>query len=297
MLAKKSSISIVEKIIAKLLFISALVSVITLAGILGTLLFEAVSFFQHITILDFFTGTRWTPMFKPAYFGVLPLVSGTLLVSAVALSVGVPVGLGTAIFLSEYAPEKLRRTIKPVLEILAGVPTVVYGYLAIVFVTPQLQKIFDGMIVFNALSAGIVMGIMIIPMVASLSEDAMIAVPRTLREGAYALGAKKFEVAIRVVIPSAISGIMASVILATARAIGETMIVSMAAGSTPRLTLHPIESIQTMTGYITQISLGEATYGSIEYQTIFAVGITLFLIVFVINLIGNLITGKFRERY
>jgi len=297
MLAKKSSISIVEKIIAKLLFISALVSVITLAGILGTLLFEAVSFFQHITILDFFTGTRWTPMFKPAYFGVLPLVSGTLLVSAVALSVGVPVGLGTAIFLSEYAPEKLRRTIKPVLEILAGVPTVVYGYLAIVFVTPQLQKIFDGMIVFNALSAGIVMGIMIIPMVASLSEDAMIAVPRTLREGAYALGAKKFEVAIRVVIPSAISGIMASVILATARAIGETMIVSMAAGSTPRLTLNPIESIQTMTGYITQISLGEATYGSIEYQTIFAVGITLFLIVFVINLIGNLITGKFRERY
>ena len=173
MLAKKSSISIVEKIIAKLLFISALVSVITLAGILGTLLFEAVSFFQHITILDFFTGTRWTPMFKPAYFGVLPLVSGTLLVSAVALSVGVPVGLGTAIFLSEYAPEKLRRTIKPVLEILAGVPTVVYGYLAIVFVTPQLQKIFDGMIVFNALSAGIVMGIMIIPMVASLSDDAM----------------------------------------------------------------------------------------------------------------------------
>ncbi len=286
-----------ERIIGRLLFLSAATSVITMLAILGTLVFQAVSFFQEVSIIEFLTETRWTPLFEPQHFGVLPLVTGTLLVAAIALVVSVPIGLGTAIFLSEYAPDSVRRTVKPVLEILAGVPTVVYGYFAITFVTPQLQGVFANLTVFNALSAGLVMGLMIIPMVSSLSEDAMIAVPRILREGAYALGAKKFEVAIRVVLPAAISGVVASIILAMSRAIGETMIVSIAAGSTPRLTLNPLESIQTMTGYITQLSLGETPFGSLEYRTIFAVGITLFIMVLAINLVGDWIKRRYWERY
>ena len=286
-----------EWIIEKLLFSAAVVSVFTTLAILGVLLFEAVGFFGEVSFLDFFTGTQWTPLFRDQQFGVLPLVWGTLLVTAIALSVAVPIGLGSAIFLSEYAPEKLRKIVKPILEILAGIPTVVYGYFALTFVTPLLQVIFPEMIVFNALSAGLVMGVMIIPMVASLSEDAMMAVPQSFREGAYALGARKHEVALGIVVPSALSGIVASFILAISRAVGETMIVSIAAGSTPKLTLNPLESIQTMTGYITQISLGEAPYGSLEYQTIFSVGLTLFLMTLAINLIGQWVAKRYWKRY
>jgi phosphate transport system permease protein len=286
-----------EWIIEKLLFISTMVSVFTTLAILGVLLFEAVGFFQEVSIIEFFTGTQWTPLFQPQHFGVLPLVWGTILVTVIALSVAVPIGLGSAIFLSEYAPDQLRRTVKPILEILAGVPTVVYGYFALTFVTPLLQNVFPEIIVFNALSAGLVMGIMIIPMISSLSEDAMLAVPQSLREGAYALGARKHEVALRIVIPSAFSGIVASFILAISRAIGETMIVSMAAGSTSKLTLNPLESIQTMTAYITQISLGEAPFGSLEYKTIFSVGLTLFLMVLAVNLIGQWVAKRYWKRY
>jgi phosphate transport system permease protein len=256
-----------------------------------------VGFFQEVSIIEFFTETRWTPLFEPQYFGVLPLVWGTIMVTLISLAVAVPFGLGSAIFLSEYAPERLRRAVKPVLEILAGIPTVVYGYFALTFVTPLLQNFFPQLNVFNALSAGLVMGVMIIPMVSSLSEDAMLAVPQSFREGAYALGARKHEVALRIVVPSAFSGIVASFILAISRAIGETMIVSMAAGSTPNLTLNPFQSIQTMTGYITQISLGEAAFGSLQYKTIFSVGLTLFLMVLVINLIGQWVAKRYWKRY
>ena len=286
-----------EWIVEKLLFFAAVVSVFTTLAILAVLLFEAVGFFGEVSIVDFFTGTKWTPLFRDQHFGVLPLVWGTLLVTAIALGVAVPIGLGSAIFLSEYAPEKLRKTIKPLLEILAGIPTVVYGYFALTFVTPLLQVIFPEMIIFNALSAGLVMGVMIIPMVASLSEDAMMAVPQSFREGAYALGARRHEVALRIVVPSALSGIIASFILAISRAVGETMIVSIAAGSTPKLTLNPLESIQTMTGYITQISLGEAPFGSLEYKTIFSVGLTLFLMTLAINLVGQWVKKRYWKRY
>ncbi|MEM2896382.1 MAG: phosphate ABC transporter permease subunit PstC [Candidatus Bathyarchaeia archaeon] len=286
-----------EWIIEKLLFAAAIISVFTTLAILGVFIFEAIGFFQQVSIIEFFTETRWTPLFTPKHFGILPLVWGTFLVTIIALSVAIPVGLGSAIFLSEYAPDKLRRVVKPILEILAGVPTVVYGYFALTFVTPLLQNFFPQMIVFNALSAGLVMGVMIIPMIASLSEDAMIAVPQSLREGAYALGAHKHEIVARIVVPSAFSGIVASFILAISRAIGETMIVSIAAGSTPKLTLNPLESIQTMTGYITQISLGEAPFGGLEYRTIFSVGLTLFLMVLVVDLIGQWMAKRYWKRY
>lgn len=287
-----------EWIIEKLLFASAIVSVFTTLAILAVLLFEAVGFFQVVSITEFFTATRWTPLLEPKHFGILPLVWGTVLTTITALCVAVPIGLGSAIFLSEYAPERLRRIVKPILEILAGVPTVVYGYFALTFVTPFLQStLFPQMIVFNALSAGLVMGIMIIPMIASLSEDAMLSVPQSFREGAYALGAHKHEVALRIVVPSALSGIVASFILAISRAFGETMIVSIAGGSTPKLTLNLLESIQTMTAYITQVSLGETPYGSIEYRTIFSVGLTLFLMTLVVNLVGQWVAKHYWKRY
>ena len=286
-----------EGFIEKTLFASAALSVFTTLGILGLFVFEAFGFFENVSIVEFLTGTLWTPLFEPQHFGVLPLVAGTLMVTLISISVAVPVGLLTAIFLSEYASDRLRRLMKPVLEVLAGIPTVVYGYFALTYVTPLLQLVFPQMIVFNALSAGIVMGIMIIPMVSSLSEDAMIAVPNSLREGAYALGSQKHEVALKIVFPSALSGIIASIILAISRAIGETMIVSIAAGSTPKFTLNPLESIQTMTGYITQISLGEAPFGSLEYNTLFAVGLTLFVMVVIINTIGNRVTKRYWRSY
>jgi phosphate transport system permease protein len=250
---------------------------------------------------DFLFGTKWTPLFKPQSFGILPLVAGTLLVTIIAVTVAIILGLSTAIFLSEYAPENVRRVIKPILEILAGIPTVVYGYFALTFVTPILMDVteifgFD-MIIFNALSAGLVMGLMITPMVSTISEDALISVPKQLRDASYALGAKKLQTAFRVVIPAALSGIAASLVLGISRAIGETMIVTVAAGSTPNFTLNPLESIQAMTAFIVQISLGEAPHGSLEYTTIFAVGLLLFAITLSLNIAGKWLVNKYSENY
>ena len=272
-------------------------SIFTTVGIVVSLLSQAWGFFIEIPIWDFLLGARWSPILKPQSFGVLPLAAGTLLVASIAAMVAIPVGVATAIFLSEYAPDKVRRAIKPSLEVLAGIPTVVYGYFALTFVTPQLQVIFPDMIVFNALSAGMVMGLMIIPMVSSLSEDAMLAVPRSLREGAYALGATRLEVSIRVVVPAALSGIVASFILGISRAVGETMLVTIAAGATPRMTLNPLESIQTMTAYIVQLSLGETPHGSLEYNTIFAVGLLLFLMTLAMNVFGHWVVKRWGVKW
>ena len=296
--SKKKPMVRLEGTIVKWLFFScAIVSILTTAGILITLIYQAMSFFSEISVWDFLTGTRWTPILKPRAYGVLPLLSGTLLVTVIAAVVALPIGLMTAIFLSEYAPDKVRRMIKPILEVLAGIPTVVYGYFALTFLTPQLQHIFDDLLIFNALSAGIVMGVMIIPMVSSLSEDAMIAVPKNLKEGAYALGATRYEVSTKIVVPAALSGIIAAFILALSRAIGETMLVTIAAGATPRMGFNPMESIQTMTAYIVQLSLGEAPVGSLEYNTIFAVGLLLFCMTLVMNLLGFWVVSRFREKY
>ena len=287
-----------EGVIVKWIFFGcAALSILTTVAILVTLIYQASSFFFEVSLWEFLTGTRWTPILKPRAYGVLPLVSGTLLVTLIAAAVALPIGLMTAIFLSEYAPDKIRRIIKPILEILAGIPTVVYGYFALTFVTPLLQGIFDNLIIFNALSAGLVMGVMIIPMVSSLSEDAMMSVPRSLREAAYALGATRYEVSLRVIVPAALSGIIAAFILALSRAIGETMLVTIAAGATPRMSFDPMESIQTMTAYIVQLSLGEAAVGSLEYNTIFAVGLLLFAMTFVMNLLGFWVVRRFREVY
>ena len=286
-----------EASITWLLFGCALVSVLTTVGIVVMLAVQAAGFFRQVSVLEFLTGIQWTPLFDPQHFGVLPLVGGTLLTAGIAILVALPVGLASAIYLSEYARDSVRRVLKPMLEILAGVPTVVYGYFALTFVTPLLRSVFPNMIVFNALSAGLVMGIMIIPMVSSLSEDAMVAVPRSLRNAAYGLGATRFEVATRVVMPAAVSGIVAACILSLSRAVGETMIVAIAAGSTPNLTLNPLESIQTMTAYIVQISLGETPHGTLEYYTIFAVGLLLFIMTLLMNLFGQWFVRRYREKY
>lgn len=291
------AVAIEGKIVRWVFFACALISVLTTIGIIYTLVWQAVGFFDEVSLWDFLTGTRWTPILKPRAYGVLPLVSGTLLIAAIAALVALPVGLATAIFLAEYAPDKMRRVVKPMLEILAGVPTVVYGYFALTFVTPLLKNVFPEMLVFNALSAGVVMGLMIIPMVSSLSEDAMVSVPRSLRNGAYALGATRLEVSLRVVVPAALSGIVASFIIAISRAIGETMLVTIAAGATPNLTANPLESIQTMTAFIVQLSLGETPHGSLEYNTIFAVGLLLFLMTLAMNLLGYFIVKRWREKY
>lgn len=295
---RRSTRQVVEGRLVKLIFMAcALVSILTTIGIVVSLLVQALPFFAEINAWDFLFGTNWSPILKPRAYGALPLVSGTVLVATLAALVAVPVGLGTAIFLSEYAPDKVRKVIKPLIEMLAGIPTVVYGYFALTLVTPQLQRVFPDMIVFNALSAGLVMGLMIIPMVASLSEDAMLAVPRSLREGAFALGANRLEVSVRVVIPAALSGIVSAFILGISRAIGETMLVTIAAGATPNMTFNPLESIQTMTAFIVQLSLGETPHGSLEFNTIFAVGLLLFLITIAMNLIGHLVVQKWRNQY
>ena len=286
-----------DKIVPVLLFLCAAVSVLTTIGIVYTLFSETWSFFSHVNIADFLFGTRWSPLIAPKSFGILPLIGGTLLVTLIACLVAIPIGLASAIYLSEYAPDRVRKIVKPILEVLAGVPTIVYGYFALTFVTPIIREIFPSTGVFNALSAGIVVGIMIIPMVSSLSEDAMTAVPRSLRHGAYALGATRFEVALKIVVPAALSGIVSSAVLAFSRAIGETMIVTVAAGATPNLTLNPLESIQTMTAYIVQVSLGDTPHGSIEYGTIFAVGMTLFIITFLLNILALWVARRFREEY
>ncbi len=310
-LAKRRRRGELEGRIAHLLFfLAASVSVLTTIGILATLAFEAFNFFTEVSPWEFLTGTKWSPRLKDQFgnthFGVLPLVSGTVLVAGIAALVAVPTGIGIAIFLSEYAPDKVRRVIKPVLEILAGIPTVVYGYFALTFVTPVLQGLITklqefinipDLLVFNALSAGLVMGLMIIPMVSSISEDAMVAVPRSLRHAAYALGATRIEVSLKVVVPAAISGIVAAFILGFSRAIGETMLVTIAAGATPKLGLNPLESIQTMTAYIVQVALGEAPHGTIEFSTIFAVGLLLFLMTLVMNMAGHFVVRRWREVY
>ena len=279
------------------LFLCASLSIFVTIGILLVLAFETFQFFQTVSPLEFLFGTTWTPLFFDQQFGVLPLVAGTALVSTVAMLVAVPAGLLTAIYLSEYAPTSVRRVVKPILEVLSGVPTVVYGYFALLFVTPLLQNIVPGLSGFNALSPGLVMGIMILPMMSSLSEDAMHSVPRGLREAAYALGATKAQVAVRGIVPAAFSGISAAAILAISRAIGETMIVTIAAGQQPRLTANPLVPIETMTAYIVQVSLGDTPAGTIEYQTIFAVGMLLFVSTFVLNLVSNWLRERFREEY
>ena len=286
-----------EVVVTFLLRCAALVSVITTLSIVFILLQESFGFFRDVSVWRFITGTVWTPLFKPQEFGVLPLVVGTVLVAVIAGTVALGLGLASAIFLSEYAPEGVRRVLKPVLEILAGIPTVVYGYFALTFVTPLLRLVFEDMIIFNALSAGLVMGLMIMPMVSTLSEDAMVAVPRPLRDAAYALGATRFEVAIKVVVPAALPGIVASFILALSRAIGETLIVTIAAGATPNLVINPLESIQTMTAYIVQVSLGETPQGTLVFKTIFAVGLLLFLMTLVMNIAGRWIVRRYTERY
>lgn len=275
-----------------------LISILTTIGIVVSLLTEAVSFFGEVSLADFLFDTRWAPRFIPQGFGIWPLITGTLMVSAIAAAFALPVGLLTAIFLAEYAPERVRRTIKPILEVLAGVPTVVYGFFALTFVTPEIVRfLFSDANIFNALSAGLVVGVMIIPMVASISEDAMISVPQTLRNGAYALGATKFETAVRVVVPAALSGIIAAFILAISRAVGETMIVTLAAGATPNVTATPLDSVQTMTAYMVQTSMGEAPHGTIEFKTLFAVGLVLFIITLAMNVFGHFIVRRFRETY
>jgi phosphate transport system permease protein len=286
-----------EWIIERLLFLCATLSVLTTAGIILVLAVETFEFLREVSIVEFLTGTEWTPLFANQRFGVLPLVAGTMLVSAIAMLVALPMGLLAAVYLSEYAPSGVRRIVKPVLEILAGVPTVVYGYFALTFVTPLLQRFLPTLSGFNALSPGLVMGLMILPLVSSLSEDAMRAVPRGLREGSFALGATRMQTALKVVVPAAFSGITAAFILAASRAIGETMIVAIAAGQQPRLTGNPFVPIETMTAYIVQVSLGDTPQGTIEYRTIFAVGMLLFLMTFALNLLSTWLREKFREEY
>lgn len=275
----------------------AFISVLTTLGIAAVLIIESIPFFQEVALSEFFGDTRWTPQFAEKHFGIWALLSGTLLVTVISAVVALPVGLASAIFISEYAAKWVRKILKPGLELLAGVPTVVYGYFALTFVTPILQTFIPGLGVYNALSAGIVVGIMIIPMVASLSEDALQAVPDSLGGAAYALGATKYEAVMRVKVPAAFGGIMASFILAVSRAIGETMIVTLAAGASPKTTLDPTQAIQTMTAFIVQVSKGDTPQGTIVYQSIFAVGLVLFIITLAMNIMANRITRRFQEQY
>ena len=286
-----------ERIIQGVLFLAAFSAVAVTIAIVVILVYESLAFFAHVSIFDFLTDTQWTPLFSIKHFGVLPLVAGTLVAAAVALAVAIPIGTITAIYLSEFAPHRVRETVKPFLELLEGVPTVVYGYFALLFVTPLLQTFIPGLPGFNMLGAGIVMGIMIVPYVSSVSEDAMRAVPMHIREGSYAMGATRFQTAIRVVTPAATSGIVAAYILGISRAVGETMVVAVAAGTQPNLTWNPLEGAATITAYIVQVSLGDLPHGSLEYQSIFAVGLLLLLMTLLFNVIGHLLRRRFREVY
>ena len=286
-----------EDVVKVVLALCAFVSVATTVGIVVALFVPAFEFFGEVSIVDFLTGTEWAPLFEPASFGVLPLVAGTLLVTACAALVCIPFGLGSAIYLSEYAQARTRKILKPALEVLAGIPTVVYGYFALTFVTPLLQDLRLPVGVFSALAAGLVMGVMLLPTVASISEDSMAAVPQDLRDGAYALGSTRVQVSTLIVIPAAISGIIASFVLAISRAVGETMIVLIAAGGQPNFTWNPLEAVQTMTAFIAATGQGDVPTGSIEYKTIFAVGATLFVMTFVMNLISIRLVRRFREVY
>ncbi|HSE01611.1 MAG TPA: phosphate ABC transporter permease subunit PstC [Burkholderiales bacterium] len=296
-LARRKLRHVQERIIEFILFLAACVSVATTIGIVVILLKESFVFFQHISLWDFLTDTQWTPLFADAHYGIMPLLSGTLVSSMVALLVAIPLGTVIAIYLSEFAPFAVREVAKPFLELLSGVPTIVYGYFALLFVTPLLQMLIPSLPGFNLLSAGIVMGIMIIPTVSSVSEDAMRAVPMALREGSYAMGATRFQTAIRVVTPAAFSGIAAAYILGISRAVGETMILAVAAGMQPNLTWNPLEPAATITAYIVQVALGDLPHGSIGYQTIFAAGLTLALMTLLFNVLGHLLRKRYRQAY
>jgi phosphate transport system permease protein len=289
-----------ERIIERLLFLAAALGVVTTLGIIAVLAFETFEFFLQVSPIEFFTGTRWSALIRPQAWGVLALISGTLLVAVIALVIAVPLGLLAAVLLAEYATPRVRTVVKPVLETIAGVPTIVLGFFGLNFIAPELLRPILGernIGVFSALSGGIVVGILITPLIASISEDAMRAVPRGMREGAFAMGATKFEVIRKVVFPAAISGIMASIILAMSRAIGETMAVVLTVGTKPQLTFDPTESVQTMTAFIVQISIGETAQGSIEYKSLFAVGATLFAMTFVLNLLSGWVVRRFRTAY
>jgi phosphate transport system permease protein len=296
-LAKNIRRNVKERIIELILMLAALVAVATTFAIVGVLLYESLSFFKTVSVVEFFTDTQWTPLFEDAHYGIMPLVSGTLTTSAIALAVAVPIGTVSAIFLSEFASHKTREIIKPILELLVGVPTVVFGYFALFFVTPMLQTIYPDLPSFNMLGAGIVMGVMIIPYIASMSEDAMRAVPMSMREGSYAMGATRFQTAIKVVTPAAISGIVAAYILAISRAVGETMVVAIAAGQQPNLTFNPLDSAATITAYIVQVAMGDLPHGSIGYQSIFAAGLVLMAMTLSFNIIGHWVRKKYRESY
>jgi phosphate transport system permease protein len=286
-----------ERVFEGLLAASATLSIFTTLGILYILLSEAFKFFSEVSFWAFITGTEWTPLFAEKKFGILPLLAGTFLTTAVAIGVALPLGLIIAIFLNEYASDKLRATVKPLLEILASIPSVVYGFFALTVVTPFLQRFIPGMAGFNALSPGIVMGIMIIPLISSLCEDALATIPRSLKEASYALGATRFQTAFRVLVPAAYGGIAVAVILGVSRAIGETMIVAVAAGQEPRLTANPLVPIETITTYIVQVSLGDVPHNSLEFRTIYAAGITLFVFTFVLNNIGSWLIRRYQHKY
>ncbi len=296
-LASRRARIIRERAIEALLFLAALVSVFTTVGIVYILVKESVVFFQAVPLAKFLTDTQWTTLFEDAHFGIMVLLSGTLTSSAVALAVAIPLGTVIAIYLSEFAPFKVRETAKPFLELLGGVPTIVYGYFALLFVTPLLQRIYPGLPGFNLLAAGIVMGIMIVPYVSSISEDAMRAVPMALREGSYAMGATRLQTALRVVFPAAISGVASAYILGISRAVGETMILAVAAGMQPNLTFNPLEPAATITAFIVQVALGDLPHGSVGYQTIFAAGLTLMLFTLACNIVGHFMRRHFRESY
>jgi phosphate transport system permease protein len=296
-LAKNFRRNIKERLIELLLMLCALSAVFTTLAIVAILLYESFSFFEHVSIVDFLTDRQWTPLFEDAHYGILPLISGTITTSAIALAFAIPVGTIAAIYLSEFASHQTRETVKPILELLAGVPTIAFGYFALLFVTPLLQTIFPTLPTFNMLGPGIVIGIMVVPYIASISEDAMRSVPMSMREGSYAMGATRFQTAMRVVTPAAISGIVAAYILAISRAVGETMVVAIAAGQQPNLTFNPMDSAATITAYIVQVAMGDLPHGSIGYQSIFAAGLVLMLMTLFFNIIGHFTRKKFREAY
>ncbi len=296
-LAQRRSRIVGEKAIEFILFAAASVSVFVTVGIVYVLVSESVEFFKHVSVWDFLTDTQWTPLFDDAHFGIMVLLSGTITSSVVALAIAIPLGTIIAIYLSEFAPFTVREIAKPFLELLGGVPTIIYGYFALLFVTPILQWIYPDLPGFSLLSAGLVMGIMIIPYVSSISEDAMRAVPMSLREGSYAMGATRYQTAVHVVVPSAFSGIASAYILGISRAVGETMILAVAAGMQPNLTFNPLEPAATITAYIVQVALGDLPHGSIGYQTIFAAGLTLMVLTLFFNILGHALRKKFRERY
>ena len=286
-----------EQLIEKSLVLSASFTILTTVAIIGILLYESIQFFRDVSFFDFLTDTQWTPLFTEKHFGILPLLSGTILTSFVALFIAVPMGLSIAIYLNEYATRRFRRAIKPLLELLAAVPSVVYGFFALIIVTPILQYFFPSISGFNSLSAGIVMAIMILPFISSLSEDALFAVPKELREASYAMGATRFQTVFKVTLPAANSGIIVSIILAVSRAVGETMIVAIAAGQQPRLSFDPTVPIETISAYIVQVSMGDVPHDSIEYRTIFAAGITLFLLTFILNNLSYNLRKKYQKKY